>query len=224
MDSVGQEKRNLKNPKELLKTHFQLVAPFIYKYENGNWSYKADIARGEYKKYQSSGAEIFFTSLVDCLKCALNINDISTTYQSYEILENEAISNCNYHELIISGGLFSCVTFNSVHFENCTFYGSRIEHCQFKNCTFTDCKFHFSHILHTGFKQCKFEGSFYEISPIKKCLFIENDLDIKTKYFITKYDGNSLIGHQGRTDLHEGSLEMEFNMIPLSKKELKNVA
>ncbi|MFZ9001290.1 MAG: pentapeptide repeat-containing protein [Bacteriovoracaceae bacterium] len=224
MDSVATNTRSLENPKELLKSHFQLVGPFIYKYENGSWSYKVDIARSEYKKYRPTGAEIFFTSLEDCLKCALNLDEISASYQNYEILENVTISNCNYDELIISGGLFSGVKFESVHFQDCTFFGSRIEHCQFKNCTFTNCKFHFSHILHTHFKNCQFEDSFYEISPIKKCSFEESELDTKTQYFIAKYDDNKLIGQHGRSDLNEGPLKMDFNVGLSLEKELKDAA
>ncbi len=224
MDSVDHKRPPLNNPKRILKTYFQLVAPFIYEYHEGAWKFKADIARGEYKKVGESGSEIFFGDLEEFLMNALDTDKISDSYQSYEVIENMKIADRNYDEIIISGGLFSGVTFKSVHFNGCTFFASRMENCRFIDCTFSECKFHFSHILHSQFHTCLFEGSFYEISPIKKCHYELCEIDTKTKYFIAKYDGNSMMGHQGRIDLSEDSMEMEIQMSSLLAKELKDVA
>lgn len=215
MESVTIELNQINDPssaKDLLIEHFQLVRAYIYEMVVGSWTYRVDLNKEEYKKSGDSGAEIFFTALEDCVHSALgddlysrqpieNTMELDCNDEKYEVLENHKISDCNYEDLIISGGLFSYMVFENVLFKDCTFFASRIENSQFINCKFENCKIQFSHITHSLFSHCQFEGTFWEITPIKKCLFHLGHLDVKTKYFINKSSDNIIKDLHGRTGL-----------------------
>lgn len=86
---------------------------------------------------------------------------------SFEVIENETITDCNYENVTVSGSLFSFAIFSNVTFKNCTFYANKIENCIFEDCEFIDCKFEFSSFNHTNFLNCEFERTSFAMGHLQ---------------------------------------------------------
>lgn len=122
----------------------------------------------------------------------------STSHDSYEVIENEKLTDCNLSGLVISGALFSLTLFKNVTFRSCDFFASRIENCEFINCKFENCTFQFSGIEYCDFHSTIFENCTWDVSHIKRSLLSLCDLDPKTEFFVKKDKNNKLLGNPVR--------------------------
>lgn len=109
---------------------------------------------------------------------------------NYEIIANQSIINCNQKDLIISGALLLQNTFKYVIFNNCTFFGSKIENCQFIGCQFKNCKFQFSSILSCNFISCKINHCQWETPFLQKNEFQCCSIDHISTYYISKNENH----------------------------------
>ncbi len=106
--------------------------------------------------------------------------------EKYEVIENELIEDRDFNELSIPGVLMTFTIFKNVTFENCVFFGSRLENCEFVNCKFIDTKFQFCNLSYCNFKFSTFEYCNWDVSPTKDCTFISCLLDSKSLYYLGK--------------------------------------
>ncbi len=136
-----------------------------------------------YSLNDHTGLEVTMSTLTEFLN---PLHTESGKNSCYEIIENEALTDCNLSKLSISGSLFSLSVFKNVTFSSCDFFGSKMENCQFIGCNFQNCKFQFSSIEYSDFHSSTFENCIWDISPIKKSLFSRCAIDTKTLYFIAQ--------------------------------------
>jgi len=94
------------------------------------------------------------------------LNAVGT--QTYEVIENEMLTNCNLNDLTISGSLFSLTTFRHVTFSSCVFFASKMENCTFIDCTFDRCIFQFSALAHCELTATRMVDCKWELTDIKK--------------------------------------------------------
>ncbi|MFW5887858.1 MAG: pentapeptide repeat-containing protein [Bacteriovoracia bacterium] len=104
--------------------------------------------------------------------------------ETYEIIQNEILSNCNIENETISGALLGQNRFHKVTFVNCEFFGSKIENCEFSGCNFLDCKFQFSNIYESNFSSCRFQDTLWISTNVSFSSFKYCNLDAKSIYFI----------------------------------------
>jgi len=123
--------------------------------------------------------------------------------EKYEIIENELIESCNFKELTISGSLFSLTLLKNVTFQSCVFFASKIENCEFFGCHFDECEFQFTGIDHCNFAASSFENCKWDLSPIKKSIFISSFLDEKTAFAVSREENSlqSCFNHEQRRTL-----------------------
>ena len=107
---------------------------------------------------------------------------------TYEVVENESLTNENYSRLVVSGSLFSLTLFKKVSFDSCVFFASKFENCEFVACNFLDCTIQFSTFINCSFVGCKFKNVTWDLSHIRKSCLEDCFIDAKTSYFLMRED------------------------------------
>ncbi len=113
-------------------------------------------------------------------------NELKTDTREYEVIENSRITDQNYKSESISGALLSLTTFENVIFEDCNFFGSKLENCSFISCKFLNCSFQFSEVSYNDFHSSTFENCIMEYSPQRKNLFSRCEIDKKSLHYLSK--------------------------------------
>lgn len=134
---------------------------------------------------------------------------LKTLDETYEIIENETVSNRNFNHLTIAGALFSLSTFDRSSFCSCVFYGSRIENSVFKNCVFENCTFEFTHFYAASFVSCTFINCKWKHSTIYKTKVKSSEIDHATSTTVHKQENNQMIDcYTANPDLTQTSLNL----------------
>ncbi len=115
------------------------------------------------------------------------------TFERYEVLENQRVSDMTISETQVSGVLFSLSTFTRVHFKNIDFFANRFENCEFIDCTFEYCNFQFSTMIYCDFHRATFIGNHWTASTIKKSLVSHCLLDVLTQQILSPEE-NRIMG------------------------------
>ena len=125
---------------------------------------------------------------------------------SFEVVENETITDRNYEGYTVSGSLFSFAIFSNVTFKNCTFYANKIENCIFENCEFIDCKFEFTSFSHCHFVNCELEKTSFAMSPLKAGSFKSCLMELATESYLAKQNISLISTTLSDQEAHEQTI------------------